>query len=881
MSDKISPENRFAKNVRLHLFLSIIAFIELSIACFLVLSLAPDPKNAWLLGYSKLRWGLVLVSLMIALGLLVSGIIVYRKKLTFYGIIEQKVPPLGRKLLAFFTLILILWGWCSIFCPSYLFGTAGSYYERIQPISIAFGLILFQFYLLALFSKRKINFRSLKSIVKEESILRSSIFFTACLIVISAFIGITKIGLIKNTPYWNVPGIPLSGLQYLAVILVLSLGMYFLPTASQISSRSRWAKLYKFIPLAIYIGAVLLWGLTPMLKHYFSLEPTPPNSQPFPYSDARIYDSASISILNGQSGVFHTSTDKPLYIVFLTILHLFAGFNYSLLVWLQILALALIPVILYLLGKQFLNRAFGLFLALVVIIRQRNAIVLSYLIASVNPKLLVTEMMVLLGVVLLVFLVIKWLQTRKYWLALLSGGVVGALSLIRLNPILLFPTVAIVSLISLWKFPKIKWKHVVVFTLGFLILFTPWLFTGVHPSTGIPWALEKPISVISSRYLVKPATPAAPESTPLTVTLTPVSPTAIPKVVTSTAKPKPSSTAVAAHQVTAASTPKPHTPKTRKPIGLLATLKRITKANMASLQSQTADETKNSFPDIVISHFLHNFSTSLLSLPDSFVYDDLSHLAQRDYWIDFNPWSGNLPLGQILLILLNLVLVGVGLGFSWQKYHWVGLVPLAVFIGYDISLSLAATSGSRYIVPIDWVFYFYAGLAIVILLGKGIHFIRGEESPAADLVEDIPIQPDKDRKHFWLAFTGLVIAASLIPLANLGIKTPYSPREPAQTVNAHIQTIAADEGKNAKVTYGEILYPYYTKDGSLDFDFMVGQKSTHYLIDLTQNPLTVTLNGGETAILVSHLEDDQVAVDSLYLENENATTLIWKSSPEN
>ena len=134
-------------------------------------------------------------------------------------------------------------------------------------------------------------------------------------------------------------------------------------------------------------------------------------------------DLGGLSIIRGYGIYFHGYTDKPLYMIFLSFFHLIAGNNYSLLTWIQILVLGFIPVVLYLLGKKFHGQGFGLFLALITILRQRNAIVLSYKIASVNPKLLITEVMTLLGIVLLAYVVFLWLRTQKLWLAALSGGI--------------------------------------------------------------------------------------------------------------------------------------------------------------------------------------------------------------------------------------------------------------------------------------------------------------------------------------------------------------------------------------------------------------------------------------------------------------------------
>lgn len=895
MANKGFPISDSMKNARLNYIFSFISFIEMVTASFVTLTFAPDQKNAWLLGYSFNRWVLMLSSFLLGIGIIIFGIIAYKRKTTFAIIIQNKVGAFGKKIFAVITFILVLWGWCSAFCPSYLFGIGGYTYERLRPLSIAIGLTLLQYSLLYLFSNRKINFRSLKSSIKHNSAFRASAFFAVCLLALTIFIGTTKIGLVKDTPYWNVPGMPLSGLQFLAVILILTLGMYFLPGNEKSTSSTKLSKLYRFLPLLIYIVTILVWGFTPMLKQYFSLQPMLPNNQPFPSSDARIYDRMSINILNGEKHIFQNSTNKPLYIVFLAFLHLFAGYDYNLMVWLQITVLAFIPVILYFFGKRFHSQGFGFFLALITIIRQRNAIVLSYKIASANPKLLTTEVMMLLGVVLLVYLVFLWFRTNKLWLALLSGGVVGAISLIRLNSLILFPVIACFALVALPKFPINKWRHLVFYTLGFLILFVPWLFTGVHAKTGIPWALEHPLSVISSRYLNK-SVDSAPESVSTGVSpgitqtpiQTPIS-TSTPKKdvtprgtisieitpeFTQTPMPLSISTVIPKTKTTTVTVSTAVTPGlTQTPIPLSEA------ADTSSPDSQDTLE-KNSFLDLFINHFLHNYSTSLLSLPDSLIYDDLFHLADREYWIDFYPWQGNLPLPQILLILLNAILIAVGLGYSWQKYRWIGLVPMVVFIGYSISLALVVTSGSRYIVPIDWILYFYYGLAIILIIRKVTNFIRGERESSLDPVETDPLKPASDQKRFWLVFIGLVVFASFIPLANLGIPTSFSAPVDKPQLESLIQSISTNQDDKADITYGEILYPYYKDDGTFVFDFLVDGKFTTHVIDIKQNPLEISLYGGERLILVTQGNNKEIIIDSIYLVDENSATSIWEHSSD-
>jgi len=671
------------------------------------------------------------------------------------------------------------------------------------------------------------------------------------LILLAIFVGITKIGLAQETALWNVPGIPISGLQLFTVVVVIGLGLCLFSSENPPSPLRGLAKVSRFLPFLIFLGAVFAWGLTPMRGSANSLPPTSPNYQPFPTRDARIDDIGGISILKGEGINFHGFTDKPLHMVFLAFLHLFAGYDYSLLTWLQVIVLALIPVILFFFGKNFLGSGFGVFLALVTILRQRNAIVLSSIIDSVNPKLLLTEVLTLLVIVLFAYLVFLWFRNKRPWLALLCGGVVGAASLVRLNPVFLFPAIACLALVALWNLGKSKWKHLTFFVIGFLILVIPWMVTGVDPN-GVPWSYLKVTSVIHSRYKeeIQPVIATNPS---LTITTTPIISTLEftnpSNSASSIQTPMPQSNLV----ITPGLTPAPFFP-------------------------ETTTQQKSSFSSLFINHFFHNFSASLLALPDALNYDDLNHLSQREYWVPGNPWPGNFSAGQILSIFINLVLLAIGLGYSWSRYRWAGLVPLVIFISYDISLGFAFTSGGRYIVPIDWVLYFYYGVAIVVFIQKAIIFFQGKQKDTSSQLKNTPNRPFSEHRKFWISFTVLAIAASLIPVTNLVLPAIASVPENQSIVDSLMQSILADQKPGSTIVYGEILYPYYDSNGVLYFDLLTDKKVNYNYSIVLNVPLKMNLYGGEQAFVITRYENKKILVESIYLLVGSSAEKIWELS---
>ena len=841
--------------------------IEMFCAGIFTAAIETDQKNAWFLGFSLSRWIIILAAYAVGITIFILGVKTIKKHSSFSKIINLRFSHHTRKLLLALSLFFVLLGWISTFVPSYQFGTLQYIYERLRPISTAWGLINAQFLLLDLFSTRKIKLNSIPSLIKHDPVWRSSIFFSFCLLTLTIFILSTKIGLVRDTPYWNVPGIPLSGLQFLFIILSLSLAIYFFPDINRNEAATKVARIIKLLPVLIYIITILVWGLTPMLKHYFSLEPRAPNFQPYPSSDARIYDRMSIMIINGEENIFQKSTDKPLYIVFLAILHLIGGYDYNLIMWLQIIVLAVIPVIMFYIGKQFDNLLLGVFLAVITIIRQRNAIVLSYEIASANPKLLVTEMLTFLGTVCLILVLFNWLDKNNHWLGLLSGCIIGTLSLTRLNPLILLPAVALFACFAIKKPKANKGVQIIIFILGFIIVFSPWLFIGVNPRTGIPHALFKPINVITNRYLKEPVeftpTPAPTEAKPESRELP-----LLPHVNTHSNLPVSSAklaSLIPSKQWLESFNGSPY-PMSESNIGTSETI-------------QTTDVTSQGefslFVKQFFSHLLHNYATALLSLPDSIQYDDLFHMAEREYWIDFFPWDGSLPPAQIFIILFNVTVIGIGLSYSWQKFQWIGIMPMIIFLSYSIGLSLAITSGSRYIVPIDWILWFYLGLGIIVFLTRAAAFLKGNSSAPEETKNLSNHHPVRYTNSALYTLSFLLLISLSIPIADKGINTRYSDPLKYPQIKSLIQAMPeqANINDDVKIMYGQIQYPYYDENGILSFDLLENLNVFSFKIDISTNPINTILSGGERVILITL---EKKSVQSIYLVKKESMIKIWE-----
>ncbi|MGB8213935.1 MAG: hypothetical protein WCE68_10295 [Anaerolineales bacterium] len=848
MNYKIAP----AKEPQFLFLLSLFAFLELFISGVVTLFITPDPKNAVIFGFSALRLVQVVVIWILAIIVLVAGVIARKNELSLDSAwLVNKSRNLRRAVYAISFAFIVL-GWLALFCPAYMFGRLGSIFMRIQPFSVALGLSMAQSWLFFLFARGWPRFRII-GMPALKKYYKPILLFAVIMIGLGVFIASTKFGLLVHLTDAHVPGIPLAGLQWCFILLLVGVWIWLAPDQESDQPLLKIVKKYRLLPILIFLTAFLVWGLTPMLWHFFSLQPAPPSYQPFPFSDARTNDLGGISILRGYGIYFYSLTDKPLYLVFMAILHFFAGFNYTLMTWLQILVLAFIPVILFLLGKRFHSTIFGIFLSLVLIFRQRNSIVLSTTVSSTNPKLFLTEGMTLLGIALFAYLVFLWMRDPKIWLAVLCGGCIGATSLIRLNPLFLFPAIACLIVPTFWKMgKKFLFRHLSAYTLAFLILIIPWLIIGVNPQ-GTSWFLIKLQYVIQHRYgnvdssLHSQVDPGLPGIEMAAINF--------------------GKSAVTTLQ-----------PSRLQDLAAIDFAEATFSQNTPSV-SMMVDNASEGTVERFLDHLLHNFFTSVMSLPNSLRIDDLNHLTRTVYWNDGPRWQGNLPPIQTVLIFLNLVLIAIGLGYSWVHYRWAGMIPMTIFLAYSISLASAMNSGGRYIVTMDWVLYFYYGLAIIVIV-EFINKVLAREDQSQQTVHldfdskrGIP-----DRRKFVFSLVGIIFLASLIPMANLVMPLVTVSARNRPDVLAAQKNLSAQAMPGTNIVYGEILYPYYVHD-KLTFDFITPAGDTSYEIDVPQDSKLKLISGENAFIDLSKDLKENPQIEKIYMYQNEQPVLIWSLQP--
>ena len=227
----------------------------------------------------------------------------------------------------------------------------------------------------------------------------------------------------------------------------------------------------------------------------------------------------------------------------------------------------------------------------------------------------------------------------------------------------------------------------------------------------------------------------------------------------------------------------------------------------------------------ITNHFLATEVGGLLALPLIVPFNGLRAPVNL-YWTSFN---GTLAWYNNLLLIGYLVIIAIGLGTSWKRWRWAGLLPLAFNLGYAAANGVGRFSGWRYDFPADWIAYFYFGIGfaeILLWLAKvfGAHFWNTERTKKTD--------PPRFERNFAIQLIPLAIVFVLIgtlPWIAESINPP--PRYPelmpiaiqeqiAGLQSVEVTGISPTEIQNfakqpdAVTLIGRLLYPRYFGRGA-------------------------------------------------------------------
>lgn len=757
---------------RTHLVLAVCALLislGAAAAALTLFNIPSDPDNHLLAGISLQRWLLVAAMSMIAAFFALVSMKAYRSQLwagqvwnlLFGTAAATKRIFIGASIgLAVSSLLLIT--------PSSVFGDFQEFFIRLLPLLAFFFLTSALIFILSWSERYELHIPLLRDLLRSQKwTLLISLISLVAAILIWGMMAFTGMGVTEADGFWYGAGVPTLAWQ---VTLSLLIGM----TAFSLrSSISKWSDSLIFI--LIWVVAAFLWAREPLPSSYFVPGPFPPSFEFHPYSDAATFDLGSQFALIGQGINNGEFFDRALYMAFLVYLHTLAGQDYLQLVALQSAIYAVLPAIMYLLGKSIRGRPFGITLAVLFMLRGVNSIAASTMIDLANQKQLLTDFPAAIFVALIAYLLVAWMKDpgAKYLHLLWMGGLAGLGVMLRTNILFLVGFAGILILIVYWQ------KKMQGVLLGLLLLISMFAGTFAWGASNNRSVFEVYLYriqlVIDARYPDLPA----PELD------------------------LPQGNRISPQQEVASLGPM---------IGLSANLN----------QKQNEDA---SIPYFVSTHFFHNISMAVFALPVSPVFYGLRDTVETVYPFWQPEWNGDISAVTGFFLFINLVLISLGIGAGWRHAKASSLVPLGTFIFYALANSFGRTSGGRYGVPIDWVllFYFALGLFQVFLWSGNLFGALKESDDDAPQTFSTTVWSWFPLKKAPLIVLTVFLIGTSLPLSEKIYPRKYAPLSevdliekldrqgalPEMGINKPALLEFAQQNPDFSVVHGRVLYPRF------------------------------------------------------------------------
>ncbi|HSQ26912.1 MAG TPA: glycosyltransferase family 39 protein [Anaerolineales bacterium] len=656
--------------------------------------------------------------------------------------------------------------------------------ENILPLVIYLSGLATQSLLLLL----SLRLNQLREIPKPKIFLFSA-FLLGLTFLTWAWIAQVALPQESQVRGWNSLGVPIMETQlFLAwaislVFLVILTVMERGKQTKEILLRLKPTFLDLLICILIWTAALLTWQSIPTPTSWFITEDRPPNFEPYPNSDAYHYDISAQTALVGEGFVFFDTPfiRRPLHAAYLTLLHTLAGQDFSQVITLQLLVLAFLPVLVYLVGCALHSRLTGLLAALLILMREASSIAISGNITASHVKLLMVDVPVALMVTLFVLAVLHWLQNLKQnkLNALIAGSVLGAGILIRAETAIFIIPLGFVLWLVMEKDRRARFwtQQMLLFAWGVILVLSPWVWRN-YSLTGAVF-LDTPImrfDLIAQRYQDINATPPIPpEPAP--------APTAISEPVGEPAPQAP------IDQPTPAAVTQP-------------TQESAAEQYVKSVAQQTMEfiaRNPGAVAKFIISHYTNSQLQTLLIFPTSLRPLDslvglIGHRSLETFWVEccsmqnytrrlpfWRKWDGAIPSQSTLPIILNIILVSWGFQVAWRKKGIISLSPIAFTITYLLLNAFFRNSGGRYILPVDWIPIVYLSIGLTDLSTRLLQKIRGVDMPAilAETTSENQAPKHKSAVLRTPPFYGLsvliLLFASLIPFTEKAFAQRYTP----------------------------------------------------------------------------------------------------------
>ncbi|OGO62609.1 MAG: hypothetical protein A2Z45_08640 [Chloroflexi bacterium RBG_19FT_COMBO_55_16] len=791
----------------------LLAAVQGGIALALLLQTPSEPGQGIFFGFSPLRLAMmvgVLAGVFFFGWFLVKS---WRNRVWFKRVFDRLSAWLVRRAvwgkMTSITLLLMAVGiYLAMLTPEVTEPFTRVYFDRLLPLIYWIVGLSFQSLIVLLFLQYGFD---IKRIWTSGRILILFLISIGLFSILLGWVSRTQLKTESQVLGWNDTGVPILETQILIAWIIVILTVVFVSFIRRGLRNNRLAEFSSRIRLDVILGsviwlsAVLLWSNIPITPNWFASEHRPPNYETYPNSDASFYDMTAQLLLVGEKLQFQGTpfVRRPMHALYLTALHVIGGQNYETIVLMQVMVLAILPVLIFFLTKALSNRLAGLLAAIFIIFREANSIAIAGTITASHAKLLMVDLPATLVIVAYIILLVGWLKgvEEKRLYPLFAGGILGIGILIRIElGALLIPTVLMIALV-LWKRRLDLFKGIALLLLGLILILSPWIWRNYNLTGRI--FIDSPsfrAEDILTHY-EKPESAAVPS--PLEETEDQL------------VQPTPESTQ-----------PQSVTP---------------------SPTSQLLSYLRNNVPEVTrfaVSHYMNSQVQVLLVLPTSVrVFDSLvgflGHKEPDKFWYEccsilsyvrrlpyWHKWDGEFPSQAILPFIGNFFLIILGIGFAWRKDKLISLVPLFLTASHLLVYAVIRKSGGRYIQPADWVgvMYYSIGLAQVTVLG--ILAVLNTRLTDHPFLQDNPVSTRVEPRNsllrspwFYTAAMGIFLLGSTLPLLEQSIQPRYTDSVKAEMMNTLIESeILSDADRRllkttlqegGVVSVGRGLFPRY------------------------------------------------------------------------
>ncbi len=743
-----------------------------------------------------------------------------------------------------------------------------AYFERLAPIVLWFTALSLQTLVVLFILRARETPGRLQ--VKTKLLLIFAL-------IIGIFFGLwswlasTQFEIESKVLGWNETGVPILETQILLALVIgmILVGLAGLLPANENKQSGNWffrSGIDIILCLAIWLGSVLLWSSIPLVSNWFLSEPAPPNYEFYPNSDALTYDLSAQQLLAGEGFQFLgvPFARRPIHTLYLMGLRAVAGQDYELVVNLQVAVLSLLPVMIYLLTKSIHQRFSGIIAALLLLLREANAIAMAGVITTSHAKLLMVDLPATLSVVSFVLVMVVWLKgggNKQVWVTV-AGAVLGVCMLIRVEFGAMIMSSLLVMAIYFWKRPLELFKNIVLFLIGFSLLLSPWIWRN-YEKTGKLF-LDSPSfrieDVLTNIEQGSPGTQPVPTKEQGEIANAP--PSGDSQVV----------------------------------------------PNQPASTNRLVDYLLGDSGEIaryVFTHSVHSQLQVFLTLPTTFRPLDslVGFMGHRDpqklweeccsakqyprrlpYWFQ---WDGRFPRQALIPLILNVFIVMVGIYTAWKNYRLVGLLPLVYALTHILTLATVRKSGGRYILPADWIGLVYYSIGLTELTVRFLSLFWKEKLIYNPLLiihrtaqGSRSTNPVWRQSAFYFALIGIFLVGCSLPIVERSIRPQYNEQSKSEMIGSLLasdlltesdrqilEQLVAENG--GVIDVGRALYPRFYRAGegepgtgnpmsSLPYSrlgfYLVGPANKAFILPLDNKP--AFFPNGSNVVVISNLKGE-------------------------